>query len=36
MQINNTYYIKQGIVDVAPCVNWPARYRIGDTDTRTF
>ena len=28
--------MNQGIIDVAPCVNSPAEYRVGDTDAWIF
>ena len=30
------YYINQGIIDVANCVNWRAKYRVDGTDTIIF
>ena len=37
MQIKKyIYYINQGIINVAPCVNWHAYYRMVDSDTEIF
>ena len=35
MHINNAY-MNQRIIDIATCVNWPAKYRMGDTNARIF
>ena len=37
MQIKKyIYYVNQGIINVAPCVNWCAYYRMVDSDTEIF
>ena len=32
----NVYYMNQGIVEIASCVNLPVHYRVGDTNASNF